>query len=212
MRKKKNKKNKLVRIAQQAMKAGHILGLSLIYPNDIEIHMRENNYDKDKIQAATDFLANHLKFNEVELKDMNISETLTAANGDNVLYVTFERMEDIKEIHMRLAECGNEDLSTRNFISPGFYDCYMALNKKCSETRKLRKDIKTQIRFGEKDLEVLLKTREGNEPYKQVDIWTFMDGSELPSFNHTKKWKPRHDHPPRRKICYNSQQDPLAID
>ena len=136
---------------------------------------------------------------------------LVSAKGDGTLYIAFNRLEDIKEIHQRIAECGNPDLSTRNFIPPGFYERYMALSKRCKQVRLDDRDIKTQIRFGENDVEVLNKTRGAEEPYRNVDLTEFMDGEELPAFDHSKKWAVRPDRPPRRKIIYDRVVDPLAI-
>ena len=90
---------------------------------------------------------------------MKIQETQISAKGDNTIYVAFNDIEHIKEIHRQMAECGNSDLSTRNVIPPGYFDRFMALKAACSEERQKYLDLKTQIRFGEKDVEVLVKVR-----------------------------------------------------
>ena len=100
-----------------------------------------------------------MKFDEQELNEMNLRDTLVSAKGDNTIYITLKNLEHIKEIHIRMAECKNPELSMNNFIPPGFYDRFMAANSKCSEVRKKNPDIKTQIRFNESDIEILTKVR-----------------------------------------------------
>ena len=72
---------------------------------------------------------------------------------------------------------------------------------------------KTQIRFGEQDIDILVKERGTEEPYRSVDLKEFMGEMELPIFDHSRRWIQRLDRNPRRKIVYDCQTtDPLAVD
>ena len=82
----------------------------------------------------------------------------------------------------------------------------MYISKACNELRREYPSTKTQIRFGPKDIEVLTKKRDTEEPYKIIEIDKILDISELPEFDHAKIWKTRSEHPPRRKAQYSSNR------
>ena len=212
LKKKKSEKNKKEKQTMNATKASHILGLSPIYTDSVNSYTESTKtYEEAKINAVKEYLNEKLKFNDEELEDMKLKETMISAKGDHTIYVAFQDIEHIKEIHRRMAECGNEDLSSRNYIPPGFFDRYMTINKKCQEYRKDNPSYKTQIRFGAMDVEVYLKERGSAEPYRKVNMEDLMGTDELPAFDHTRKWQMRLDRPPRRKVNYDSTvQDPLA--
>ena len=46
----------------------------------------------------------------------------------------------------------------------------MYLNKACSEYRGLYPKIKTQLRFGSHDVEIMMKEKGSKDPYKEGDI------------------------------------------
>ena len=220
-RKKRNKlklkmqdKKKLHKQSMNASRASHIIGLSPIHPETVQGYMSKGiKFEQAKLAAVRNYLQFYLKFEDDEVDNMDIKETMTAAKGDNTLYVAFQDKSDIREIHLRMAECGNADLNSRNYIPPGFYARYMAANKRCTEFRHSNPDMKTQIRFGEMDIDILTKERGTDEPYRSVDINDFMGESELPVFDHSRRWIQRLDRPPRRKIVYDNQaSDPLAVD
>ena len=213
MKKKLQDKKRKDKQSLNAQKAGHILGLAPIHPETIQANMTNSkSYEEAKVIAVKEYLNYYLKFNEEELDEMQLGETKTAAKGDKTMYVAFKDKEHIREIHQRMAECRNPELSTRNYIPPGFHARYMAVNKKCTETRQKFTDTKTQLRFGDHDIEVLTKERGTEEPYRSVELDDFMDGTQLPPFDHSKKWSQRTDRPPRRKINYGRQsEDPLTL-
>ena len=69
-----------------------------------------------------------------------------------------------------MAECRNEKLVLRNFIPPQLYERYKALSLVCQEMRERNKEMKTQLRFGVKDVEIFTKERGSEEPYKKVPL------------------------------------------
>ena len=72
-----------------------------------------HKFEQAKIAAVRNYLQFYLKFEDEELDNMDIKETMTAAKGDDTLYVAFQNKGDIREVHLRMAECGNPDLNTR---------------------------------------------------------------------------------------------------
>ena len=82
--------------------------------------MKENSYEDSKKLAVREYLSNHLKFEETELDAMEIKETLTSAKGDHTIYVAFDDINNIKEIHLCMAECQNPELNTRNLFHLAF--------------------------------------------------------------------------------------------
>ena len=212
IRKKNQKTNKNIKVAQSAVKASHLLGVKPICKQAIDVHLQGNSYETAKILAVKEYLSHYLKFDEQEMDEMNIKETLVSAKGDDTIYIAFDDIAHIREIHIRMAECKNPVLSTRNFIPPGFYNRYMAANNKCSDVRQSDPEIKTQIRFSDRDIEILTKTRGTDEPYRPVNLNDFMGDTPLPLFDHSRKWNFRPDRPPRRKISYdNNTTDPLSV-
>ena len=83
------------------------------------------------------------------------------------------------------------------------------MSKKCKEIRAANTDMKTQLRFGEKDIELLVKERGSDEPFGVVNNGDFMDPIAIPDFDHSKKWIFRGDRPPRRRIDYSSNKKAL---
>ena len=61
-------------------------------------------------------------------------------------------------------------------------------------------NLKTQIRFGDRDLIVLTKEKWSDDPYKIVDLETFMAGNNLPQFDMTLRWRAQEDRSPRRRV------------
>ena len=128
---------------------------------------------------------------------------LVSAKGDDTIYITLKNLEHIKEIHIWRAKCRNPDLGTRNYIPPGFYDQIMAASKKCADLRYKDPEIKTEMQFNEHDIEVLTKSKGTGEPYRSIDLKSFMGVTPLPLFDHSRKWISKPDWPPRRKILYD---------
>ena len=85
----------------------------------------------------------------------------------------------------------------------------MHLNRKCTEYRKKYPEVKTLLRFGTKDIELLMKTKGSSEPLRIVPYSTVDDNSNIPKFDNTRKWKARTTIPNRRKKNYNPDKEQL---
>ena len=71
-----------------------------------------------------EFLEYYLDYKKEEIDNLSISETSISAKGDAIMYVAFDQLEDLKEIHMRIAVSGETSIATRNFIPPQIYEIY----------------------------------------------------------------------------------------
>ena len=92
----------------------------------------DNDYKVSKKLAIEEYLRSHLMYTVKELLDLTITETKVSAKGENTIYVAIDNIDDIMEIHIRMSECRNPELNTRNFIPPGFYERFMELNRRCT--------------------------------------------------------------------------------
>ena len=116
----------------------------------------------------------------------------------------------LRDIYQRKAECKNDDTTVRNYIPPHFYERFTALNKICGLRRTEDPTLKTQIRFGQRDLIVLTKEKGTSDPFREVDFQDFVGHKRLPGFDMSVKWRIMEDRPPRRRIASNkpaSQQE-----
>ena len=116
-------------------------------------------------------------------------------------------MEDIKEIYTRISECQDDRVITKSYVPPQLYARYMHLSKICTEERKKYDRIKTQLRYGKKDIEIYIKYKGSKEPFTQEKMVYFTDVTLVPVYDHSKKWLARGDKPPRRKVIYNNRQE-----
>ena len=60
--------------------------------------------------------------------------------------------------------------------------------------------LKTQIRFGKKDIEIFVKNKGEGVPFRQIKIKEFTDITKVPCFDHSIKWRRYVDKPPRRVV------------
>ena len=206
--KEKERKRKEKRKARQyeaATKASGMVGLGPIDRETIE-HFESSNKTSEaaRIQAVREFLTFHLEFNEKELDEMEIEETKA---GKDVIYVAMRNKDMVREIYVRKAESGNDDINLRNYVPPGFYNRYMMISDICKRMRETDRDIKTQVRFGVKDVEVYTKVKGGNEGYREVNLKDLMRDEEqnLPDFEDKIPWRKQGQKPMRRKINYKDR-------
>ena len=73
----------------------------------------------------------------------------------------------------------------------------MYISRCCKEQREANSELKTQMRFGKQDVEVLTKLRGSDEPYKIVSLNKFCQG-KIPAFDDKIKWNKKKDKLPRR--------------
>ena len=58
-----------------------------------------------------------------------------------------------------MAMIRNPKLGTRNYIPPQFFRKYMFLSNECSDYRSRNKNMKTQMRFSDEDIVILVKSK-----------------------------------------------------
>ena len=205
-RRKRNHENRKNKKAEAAKKASHTIGCQPISEADIEAHRKKtNDIVKARELAARDFLKNYLQFTDEELKDVTIMETKVSPKGDKTLYIAFKDIRTIKDIHWRAGEIKNPAIGIRNYIPPQFWQRYMFINRECARYREQYPEVKTQLRFGQRDVEILLKTRGTEEAYRNVTFDTITDPREIPAFEHNVKWQQRPNRSPRRKLVVHQQ-------
>ena len=200
-RRRRNIENRRNTIKETATKASLTLGIQPVKNKDIEDHLRvTKDPRKARELAVRDYLRDYLQFNEEELEEVEIKDTKISSKGDETVYVVFGSIETIRDIHWRVAEVRNKEIVVRNFIPPQFWSRYMYLNKACSEYRGLYPKIKTQLRFGSRDVEIMMKEKGSKDPYKKVTYSEVTDPSGVPGFDHSIKWTQRQERKPRRKL------------
>ena len=200
---KNEKKRKLRRkkMIDTFNKANHMIGLGPVKKRSIDYHYNlTKDYDLAKEEAVKEFLEFYLKFSKEEIEELDIVETKISNGDDEVIYIAVEDDEQIKNIHRRKAECRNDDIIIRNFIPPQIWKRFMELNRICGERRKIDSNLRTQIRFGKQDLELLVKERGTDEPFRFVNLETFLENDVLPGYDYNIKWEHKPDRPPRRKV------------
>ena len=121
------------------------------------------------------------------------------ATKDKLVYSAMERYESVKEIHIRRASCGDDMIIVREYIPPQFWDRFKAIGRKASEKRADNPNLKTQIRWGEKDLEIYTKLKGRNEQMTRTSLKEFMEDSSLPDFDFRIKWQQRFETRDRRQ-------------
>ena len=184
-----------------ARKGKHMIGLgpvrrqSIGYFNDATA-----DYEYAKVLAVNEFLMEYFQIPEEQMNEFEIVDTMIAKKEEDLIYVTFRDHDSIREIQKRAAELQNEEVMVRNFIPPQFWDRFSFLNKYCMNLRQLDKDIKYQIRFNDRDLEVLLKNRRTDESYYILPLSDIEKEGEIPKFNHKIVWTKRNDKPLREAL------------
>ena len=146
------------------------------------------------------------------MEHVDVAETRISTKGDDILNVALTNEMDTKELFIRRAESRNDNLTVRCYIPPNFHDRFMSLNKICMEKRKQDPSLRTQLRFGSKDIEVWTKYKNEEKGFRRVNMEEFTDQT-VPEFNHTIKWKRYHDKLPRRtnRVWQDPGQRPSTI-
>ena len=186
MRKKKNR-------IKTTAKARNIVGAGPMKKSSVEYFQRKGlDFEQAKREVVNEFLKFYLQYEEEDIEDLKIVDTQLAKN-DDVIYIAFEDIEDVKEIHARVAACRNEVVQLRNFVPPQYYRRYMFLSKRCAEIRREDPSKKTQIRFNIDDVEIMMKNRGSSEPYRVVDLEKICDVEDIPPYDHEIKWTVKKD-------------------
>ena len=122
------------------------------------------------------------------MKTIVITDSQVSAKCENILYIVTRESDSIKDIRSRMADCRDPDLYCMDFIPPQYFSRFTALRKFATELRQKNNSTKTQIRFGNHDLELWTKTKGTNERYEIVPLEIIEENNTLPKFDHTKKW------------------------
>ena len=185
-----------------ALKIQHMVGLGPISEKSIK-HFEEVSNDKDEalVKASKEFLQYYLDFNQEELEKIEIVEVKQAAK-DEVIYIAVKDELDIKEIHYRKAKAMNNELIIRDYIPPSFHARYMAVAGQATVRRSDNPKLKTQLRWGDKDVEVFVKIKGSEETFKRINLKEFMGSTKLPDFDMNVNWKPRREARTRRELKF----------
>ena len=194
-RKKKMLEEKTARRGKHMLTLGPIRRQSVGY-----FHDATADYALAKVMAVNEFLGEYLQFTEDDIRDFEVIDTMLAKNEEEVMHVTFADHEAVKEIHRRVAELKNDDITARRYIPPQFWKRFSHLNKFCQKLREEDDELKTIIRFNEKDLEVLTKNRRTEDQYTCLPLSEIEKQGPIPKFDHTIVWKKRVDRQPRNPV------------
>ena len=103
-------------------------------------------------------------------------------------------------MYWRISEIRNPEVILRNYMPPQYWSRYMFLSRECTAYRADNPNMKTQMQFGAKDVEIFLKKKGSGESFKQVPYETITDPRDIPIFEHSMKWTQRSEKPLRRKL------------
>ena len=198
-RKRRTKERRSRKAAQVSQKARRMAGLGPITNEEIELQWNlTKDYEKAKTWAVKAHLSEHYDYSQDELDRLKIMET-KRTNRDDIIYIATENEQDIREIYTRKAEGKTDKTTVKSYIPPQFFERFSMLNRICADKREADHNLKTQIRFGDKDLIILTKRKGESEPYRIVDFEDFTGDRQIPPFDMTIKWRIQQDRPPRRK-------------
>ena len=155
------------------------------------------NYLEAKKMAVIDYLRHHLKYNDEEIDTIEITDTQVSAKMENLVYIVVAEEQSIRDIRSRMAEVRNPDLTMTDFIPPQYYQRYISLGKRAREMREKDTGLRTQIRFGDTDIELFTKRKGENERYTKVPMEEIEAEEQLPKFDHSIRWRRRDDRPRR---------------
>ena len=168
-RKKQRKRKE--RKEETARKAQAMIGLGPINWDSYEKEIKkEKNYEKVKLNLVNEHLRKYYKYDEDEIKQVEILETKITVKDEIFIYIVTKNNIDIKDIYRRKAEIRRDDIYIRTYIPPQFFSRFTAINKICKDKRYENPEIKTQVRFGQDDLEIFTKYKGSEEPYEKVDF------------------------------------------
>ena len=206
MKKKLQKDKRKDKMAELAERMQHMVGVGPISTESEKHFLKETN---DPIEATKmairEFLEYNLDFNEDELENLDIRDTKRAAK-DNVLYFALQDPQKVKEIHYRKALSGNNDLIVRDYIPPQYHARYIALRKRATQMRAEDHLLKTQIRWGLKDVKIFTKEKGTQDQFCKQDLKDFMGEVPLPAFDTRIQWEVRKDNQPRRQLDFKKSR------
>ena len=94
------------------------------------------------------------------------------------------------------------------YVPPQMYDRFQAINEICKDKRDNNYNLKTQLRYGTNDFEILTKEKGTTEPFRIAEMKDFIGDSRLPDFNHNIKWRRQSERPGIRRITNRRSSSP----
>ena len=134
-------------------------------------HFEEVLGDKNEARkaAAREYMKYYLDYDEEELKITEITDTKMATSGD-ILYIAFKNANHVRDLHFRRAASCNDDLRIRDYIPPQLHARYMTIARKATERRAEDPKLKTQIRWGDNDIEIFVKEKGTDAQLKKQNL------------------------------------------
>ena len=164
------RKDKMQKVAS---KMQYMIGVGPIEEKSVKFVETGDRYTGEaRKMAVKEYLRYNLDFDQEELENLMILDTKQAAK-DKIIYCALQS-QAVKEIHYRKEASEDDRLVTRNYVLPQYFARYMAIAKKASQRRAGDKFLKTQICWGEKDVEIFTKLKGSQEPLKKTDLKEFM--------------------------------------
>ena len=203
-RKKKNEekrrkaaRRKEMKKREVATKAAHMASLGPISIQSVQYFQQDGtSFEDAKKLAVREFLQYNMGYSDSDLEEVHILETRLSAKSDDFINVALATEDEIRELYVRKAETKNEDITIRCYIPPNFHQRFMKLNSIYTEKRAENPNLKTQLRFSCKDIDVYIKMKNEDSGFRKVEIREFTT-EEIPEFEHGLKWKRYADRPPR---------------
>ena len=203
MERKERLKEKKREISTRMM---YMVGIGPIPGDAIKYHEKKTKNPEDaRKNAVREFLQYYLDYDNEEIRELEILETKTAAK-DDIIYCALGKIEDVKELHYRRAASEDESIITRDYIPPQMYARYMAIAKVATLKRSEDKTLKTQLRWGERDIEIFVKTKGMDEPLRKMNLKDFMGENVIPELDNSIKWKAQQNGKPRRKLNFGNKR------
>ena len=183
-------------------KAKHMIGLGPIRRASVNyFHGICADFEEAKLMAIDEFFSEYLQLDEEARQNFTILETSIAKSDDELIYITMQDFESIREIKSRVAEVQNDEIKMRNFIPPQFWNRYKFLSNFCADKRSANDNLKTMIRFNDNDIEVLFKYRNEENQYNTISLKEIEEeGGTIPKFDHSVNWVRRQDRPPKTPV------------
>ena len=202
-----------MKIEETLMKAQRMIGIGPFRRDVLNEHCEnEDDFEKVKLNMIEEHLRKNYKYNNKEIKELKIVETKITIKEDIFIYIAVEDIREIRDLFRRKAEIQRDDLILKNYIPPQLFARFTALNRICKDRRSENTNLKTQVRFGTKDLEVLIKKKGENEPFTKVDLKNFIGENTIPKFDDSLKWRKNTDRMPRRQVTNSRHNSPTRQD
>ena len=194
------RRRKMLR-TKTATRAKHMIGLGPILKQSVNyFHDITSDIEEAKKMAINEFMITYLQFTEEEVQETNIVDTATSKSDDEIIYVTFSDHDTIRDIYGRAAEIRNNSIQTRVFVPPQFWPRYQHISHYCAKLREDNKDLKTIIRFGNDDVEVMIRDRSKDEQFKVLSLDEIEESGTIPKFKHEVIWRKRSERPLKKNL------------